>query len=150
MILAVILTILAVALTATVLVTQPRTALMKALVPALVIGGTFGATVEANAQAGWYELGGGWACQVLPANEARHYGWLLTQPSSTETRIRNIASFLGRYAPSPWAKAVQIVSKCTAYAWYPLRWRIDWCANRSPYVYTYHLWGVPVWAYTTW
>lgn len=150
MILTVIFTILAVAATATVLATQPRTALMKALVPALVIGGTFGASVEANAQAGWYELGGGWACQVLPANEAD-----TTAGSSPNLARRRRASATSptssvAYAPSPSAKAVQIVSKCTAYAWYPLRWRIDWCVDRSPYVYTYHLWGVPVWAYTTW
>lgn len=127
-----------------------RRATVHGAVGAAVILGATLAPAVSQAQAGWYEVGSGWAVLVQPANEARHYGWLLTQPSAAETRIRNLATWLSRYAPNPWGKATAIVAKGSAYIWYPLRYRIDWCASRAPYVYTYHYRSIPVWAYTTW
>ncbi len=127
-----------------------RRATVHSAVGAAVIMGATLAPAESQAQAGWYEVGGGWAVLVQPANDARHYGWLLTQAAPAETRIRNLATWLSRIAPHPLIKATAIVAKGSAYIWYPLRYRIDWCANRAPYVYIYHYRSIPVWAYTTW
>src|SRR5690242_7986873 len=113
-----------------------RLVLFAALILAFAASST-----KASAQSpGWYDVGGGWAVAVQRSDNAREYAAALTQPGTWSQRVTAIANALSEILPGAYGEALAISTRIVNYAfyayWWTLRWRINWCANRSPLVFT--------------